>query len=210
MNNPSTGRTAQTVVPCDLAERKTGDEPTAVSRHLTRIALVVLLCVPTGAAISAQTSQGATPTLETTLTPGMTVWLTDAGGREEKTRIVGVSGGIVTTTDGEDSRRLRTTDVVRVRVRHSDSVLDGALIGAGAAVASGLFLCGLTETWENCRDDVGPMFRIGAIGAGIGIGIDALIRGRRTIYEAAHRSTRLRAAPIIARDASGLRISFSF
>ena len=135
---------------------------------------------------SAQTPQG-TRGLETTLIPGTTVWITDSGGREEKAQIVGVSGDIVTAAAGDEVRRLRMTDVMRVRVRQSDSVINGALIGAGVGVASGLFLCGLTEPWENCRDDVGPMFRIGALGAGIGIGIDALIRGRRTIYEAAER-----------------------
>ena len=121
-----------------------------------------------------------------------------------------MSGDIVTTTAGDEIRRLRTTDVMRVRVRHSDPVINGALIGAGAAVASGLFLCGLTETWENCRDDAGPMLRIGALGAGVGIGIDALIRGRRTIYEAAQGSARLHAAPIVARRTGGLQLSLSF
>src|SRR5690242_18479088 len=53
--------------------------------------------------------------------------------------------------------------------RTSDSLLDGALIGAGVAIAGGLFLCTRTEPWENCRDDVGPIVRIGAIGAGVGI-----------------------------------------
>ena len=148
--------------------------------------------------------------LGTILIPGMTVWITDSGGREEKTRIVGVSGDLVTATTGDRIRGLAMTDVVRVRVRHSDRVINGALIGAGVAVASGLFLCHLTETWENCRDDVGPVFRIGAIGAGVGIGLDALIRGRRTIYEAAARSTRLSAAPIFARHAGGLKVSLSF
>jgi hypothetical protein len=180
------------------------------SSWLKRIALLVLLSASTGSAVSAQTPQGAERGLETTLIPGRTVWITESGGREEKTRIVGVSGDTVTVTAGEDVRRLRTTDVLRVRVRHSDSVLNGALIGAGAALASGLFLCSLTETWENCRDDVGPMFLIGAIGAGSGIGIDALIRGRRTIYEAAQGSTRLHAAPIVSRRAAGLRVSVSF
>ena len=140
----------------------------------------------------------------------MTAWITDSGGREEKTEIVSVAGGIVTTTAGQDVRRLRTTDIRRVQVRHSDRVINGALIGAGAAVAAGLFLCSLSESWENCRDEVGPMFRIGAIGAGAGIAVDALIRRRRTIYEAAQPSTRLHAAPLIARDATGLRVSFSF
>jgi hypothetical protein len=177
---------------------------------LKNLALLIVFLAATGSAASAQTPAGAAPGLETTLKPGTTVWITDSGGREEKTRVVGVSGDIVTTSAGGDVRRLRTTDVLRVRVRRSDSLINGALIGAGAAVASGLFLCRLTEPWENCRDDVGPMFRIGALGAGIGIGIDALIRGRRTIYETAQVSTRLHATPIVARHAAGLQLSLSF
>ena len=176
---------------------------------LKRIALLILFSASTGSAVSAQTPQEPQPNLETTLIPGTTVWITDSGGREEKTRIVNLSGDIVTTTAGEEIRRLRTADVMRVRVRQSDSVINGALIGAGAAVATGLLLCSLTETWENCRDDAGPMLKIGAIGAGIGIGIDALIRGRRTIYEASG-STRLSAAPIVTRHARGLQVSLSF
>jgi hypothetical protein len=177
---------------------------------LKRIALLILFSASTGSAASAQTPQGAQRNLETILIPGMTVWITDSGGREERTRIVGVSGDIVTTTAGDEIRRLRTTDVMRVRARHSDSLINGALIGAGAALASGLFLCRLTEPWDVCRGNVGPMFRIGAIGAGVGIGIDALIRGRRTIYEAARGATRLRAAPIVARHGGGLQVSLSF
>ena len=177
---------------------------------LTCIALLVLFSASTGSAASAQPPQGAMRDLGTMLIPGMTVWITESGGREEKARIVGVSGDLVTATTSGGIRRLALTDVVRVRVHDSDRVINGALIGVGVAVASGLFLCHLTETWENCRDDVGPMFRIGAIGAGVGIGLDALIRGRRTIYEAAARSTRLRAAPILARHAGGLKVSLSF
>jgi len=184
--------------------------PIPRSSWLNRIALLILFSAASGPAASAEPPQRATSTLETALIQGRTVWITDAGGREEKTRIVNVSGGVVTASTGTDIRRFRTTDITRVRARHSDSVLNGALIGAGAAVASGLFLCTRTEPWENCRDDVGPMFRIGAVGAGIGIAIDALIRGRRTIYEAAPGSTRLHLAPIVARHAGGLRIALSF
>lgn len=177
---------------------------------LKRLVLVALLSASTGSAVSAQVPRGGNPNLETTLIPGTTVWITDSGGREEKTRILGVSRDIVTTTTGNDIRRLRTMDVMRVRVREADPVINGALMGAGAAVASGLFLCSLTEPWENCFDDIGPMIRIGAIGAGVGIGIDALIRGRRTIYQAAQKSAWLHAAPIVAGRAAGLRVSLSF
>jgi hypothetical protein len=181
-----------------------------ISTWLKRIALLILFSASTASAASAQTPRGSQPNLETNLFPGMTVWTTDSSGREEKTRIIDVSDDILTSTVGSETRRLRQAEVRRVRVRHSDSLINGALIGAGTAVASGLLLCRMMEPWENCRDDVGPMLRIGAVGAGIGIGIDALIRGRRTIYEAPPGSTRVRATPILSRHAGGLQVSVSF
>ena len=124
-------------------------------------------------------------------------------------QVVAASGDTVTTTVENETRQLGAADIVRVRVRRADSVLNGAFIGAGAAVASGLFLCTRTEPWENCRDDVGPILRIAAVGAGIGMGVDALIRGRRTIYEAPH-AAQLGVAPIVGRRATGLQVSLSF
>jgi hypothetical protein len=180
------------------------------SLQLKRIALLIMFSVSAGSQLLAQSTEETEPNLAAALKPGLTAWITDVGGQEEKSRIVDVSGGIVTTNAGTDIRRLRTTDIVRVRVRDSDPVINGALIGAAAGVASGLFLCRLTEPWENCGDDVGAMVRIGAIGAGVGIGIDALIRGRRTIYDAAKGSGRLRATPIIAPHTGGLQVSLIF
>jgi hypothetical protein len=95
-----------------------------------------------------------------------------------------------------------------VTMRESDSLLNGALIGAGVAVASGLAFCTLMEPWDNCRDDVGPMIKIGAIGAGIGMGIDALIR--KKIYQSASGGTEVHAAPLLGRRVQGLRLSVRF
>ena len=63
------------------------------------------------------------------------------------------------------------------------------------------------EPWENCRD-AGPLLQAGAIGAGVGIAIDALIRGRKT--EPAPGSARMYAAPMIGRHAGGVQVSLSF
>jgi hypothetical protein len=157
---------------------------------------------------SGQPRDGAT--VQETLTPGTTAWITDSSGREEKARIVGVSGSVLTVAAMDGVRQLRTSDVVRVRVRESDSVINGALIGAGAAVASGLLMCRAMEPWDVCRSNVGSILRLGALGAGIGVGVDALIRGRRTIYDASQGSLHLHAAPMLARDAAGLQLSLSF
>jgi hypothetical protein len=80
-----------------------------ISVSLRRIALLVGFAC-TGSAVLAQSSQGAQPSLDTALTPGRTLWITDSGGREERMRIVGVSGNVVTARVGEDTRHLSTTE----------------------------------------------------------------------------------------------------
>jgi hypothetical protein len=175
-------------------------------RNWPSFAMLVLFSATTA---SAQTAATVRPDLGNLLTPGMTVWITDSSGQEQRARIVGVTGDAVTTSADGVSRRLTTNDIRRVEVRESDSLLNGALIGAGVAIASGLFLCTRGEPWENCRDDVGPMLRIGAIGAGAGIGIDALIRGRRTIYGADDGAS-VRVAPVLGRDVRALQLSVRF
>ena len=84
------------------------------SLWLKRVALLILFAASTGSPVSAQTRDGAVRSLETTLIPGTTAWVTDHGGLEEKTRIVGVSGDTITTATGDYIRRVRTTDVTRI------------------------------------------------------------------------------------------------
>ena len=102
----------------------------------------------------------------------------------------------------------QTRDTGAVAVRESDSLLNGALIGAGAGVASVLFICSRMEPWHICLDDVGTMAQFGALGAGIGIGVDALIR--KKIYQSASGAAEVYAAPIVGRRAKGFRFSVTF
>jgi hypothetical protein len=182
----------------------------SIYQTIVTVTVLTVFSAWTAPLVWAQTPHNDPRALDSALTPGMTVWITDSSDREEKGRIVGVSSGIVTTTAGGDVRRLDTTDIRRIRARHSDSVVNGALIGAGAAVSSALFLCTRMEPWESCRDDIGPMMLIGGIGAGVGIGIDALIRGRKTIYQGPEGAAELHAVPIIGRRAGGMRLLLAF
>ena len=93
------------------------------------------------------------------------------------------------------------------QTRQSDSLLNGALIGAGAGVAAELLVCRTMEPWEVCRNDVGTMVKFGAIGAGIGMGVDALIR--KKVYTTAS-GNEVHAAPIVGRRAKGMRFSVRF
>jgi hypothetical protein len=64
------------------------------------------------------------------------------------------------------------------------------------------------EPLRNCRDDFGSMAKIGAIGAGIGMGVDALIRKR--VYRSASGAAEVHAAPILGRRAKGVWLSVRF
>jgi hypothetical protein len=115
---------------------------------------------------------------------------------------------LVFTISTASAASAQTPQVSGTTVRESDTLLNGALIGAGTAIASGLVFCTLMEPWDNCRDDVGPMIKIGAIGAGIGMAIDALIR--KKVYQSASGGTEVHAAPILGRRSKGLQLSVSF
>ena len=60
--------------------------------------------------------------------------------------------------------------------RERDPLWNGALIGAATGLAGSRLLCRAMEPWDVCLSDVSSMVTSAAIGAAIGMGIDALIR----------------------------------
>lgn len=151
------------------------------SRWLGTLAVLVsVVLVSTASAASAQTNAPGGYDLGRTRLPTSSVWITADNALTQ--------GG----------------------TRRADSLLNGALIGAGAGVASGVLLCLSMEPWRNCRDDVGPMVGFAAIGAGVGIAIDALIRDRTPITVVPPGSARLYTAPIVARKTGGLKVWVTF
>jgi len=169
----------------------------SVSTWLKGLSLCVLFLVSAAPAALAQTPDAPDPSRQATLISGLT-----SASRQ--------FGDVKPVGTGNVNWRLRGAGATQATVRESDPLWNGLAIGAAVGVASGLFLCRLSEPWENCRDDVGPMLRIGAIGAGIGIAIDALIRDRRTTGDAGKGSLGVNAAPLIARGTRGLQVAVSF
>ena len=123
-------------------------------------------------------------------------------------RVRRLAAAIVLSVFSVSVASAQTPETSGVTVREHDPLINGALIGAGSAVGFGLFMCTRMEPWRNCRDDFGTMVKLGAIGAGIGMGIDALIR--RKVYQSASGETEVHAAPLIGRRATGLRLSVTF
>jgi hypothetical protein len=145
---------------------------------MSRIVLVILLSVISAGNLSAQTRERT----------------------EER--------GSLAAAASDELRRLDAQQGARIERRRNDSVLNGALIGAAAGVASGLLLCRSMEPWEVCNDP-GPLLRVGALGAAIGIGIDALIREREVIYGSTG-STELHLAPLVGRGTKGVQLGLRF
>ena len=155
--------------------------------------------------------------LNTRLKPGDTIWVTDAQGREVKGRI----NSLAPDSLGVDAGGFRTFsagEVSMIRLRQGDSLGNGALIGL--AVGGGLTLAFCLPNTNG--DDkgycyLGALFYAG-VGAGIGVGIDALIPGKKLVaYRAPgtpssseSRHARVSIAPVVTPRAKGVAVSFAF
>jgi len=118
-----------------------------------------------------------------------TVYVTDDSGAETTGRLLRLTpDSIVLLVNGAE----RQFDAARVRriQRRGDSLKNGAIIGAVVGVGMGLLAGGIADCG---RDDPGggcPGTRVAAllvstgVYAAVGAGIDALIQGRTTLYEA--------------------------
>jgi hypothetical protein len=152
--------------------------------------------------------------LNTRLKLGDTVWVTDAQGREIKGRLTSFAPDAV-GVDANGAQVLRADEVRAVEHRRPDSLANGALIGLGVGFATGAGLALWACSEEECSWGEATMFAlvIAGVGTGIGVGVDALIPGRKqVVYRApgASGNARLSIAPVITPRTKGFAVSFAF
>lgn len=165
---------------------------------------------------NAQAVAGNFQELSLKVKPGDTVYVTDDAGQERKARILELSrASLVLSVDGT-RRELGETSVRRIRRRLPDSLWNGAAIGAASVMTlSTVGAVAFADRGEGESfgwSDVGFICYLGAIGAGVGTGIDALIQGRKVIYETPGPTARrsFRVAPVVSARVRRVRISVSF
>jgi len=152
--------------------------------------------------------------LNTRLRPGDTIWVTDAQGREVKGRIAAV-GTDALTVDGGGSKTFSAGDVRLVMERRHDSLANGALIGLGVGgIGTGLACLASADEGQD-QWCLAAAVVYGGIGAAIGLGIDAVIPGKKVVVyrapgAAGAPSARLSVAPFVTPRAKGLAAVFSF
>ena len=177
-------------------------------------ALVAALSLAAPAPCAAQEPVRDFSQLNTRLRPGDTIWVTDAQGREVKGRILSLSTDAL-TLEGASRRSFGSPDVTAIQLRRNDSLGNGALIGLGVGGGLTLVACLVSVESSDAGWCAAAAAVYGGIGAGIGVGIDALIPGKKTLAYRAPGSTnaaraRVRVVPVITPRVKGLAVSFGF
>jgi hypothetical protein len=179
------------------------------------IALFVLLTLAPMMA-SAQTVASNFQELRFKVKPGDTVYVTDDAGRERKARILDLSPALLVLSVDRTRRDLSENNVKRIRQRLPDPLLNGAMIGAASVMTlstvSSIAFSDRSENETFGWADVGFILYLGAIGAGVGTGIDALIQGRKIIYEMPDGASppSFGVSPVLSPGVRGVRVSVSF
>ena len=149
--------------------------------------------------------------LQVLVKPGDRISVTDVNGTLSQGMIAALSRSTLQLTVAGAPRDLSESDVVMIRQRRRDSLTNGATIGA---VVGGVFgiLGGVLACAEQGNCAGSAVFAVSiftAMGAGAGVGIDALIVRQQTIYRRG-TSGRLDVKPVFSAGRKGIAFTVSF
>lgn len=152
----------------------------------------------------------------TGLKPGDTVYVTDRTEQRIKGKLAGVTGSSVTLTVHGSRREFALQDLREIRVRQSDRLRNGALIGLGAGIGAGLL--GIRQTCDlpdrECAVIAGTVLvPIGAgLGALTGAVVDALIHKSSLVYQNPAQGPRAAVSfsPLVGAGRRGLALAIRF
>jgi hypothetical protein len=143
-----------------------------------------------------------------------TVYVLDNTGAETSGKLLRLNpDSIVLLVDGAE-RRFETARVARIQKR-GDSLRNGAIIGAVVGVAMGILTAGISDCpgdhpGGGCPGSRAALFLVSTgVYSAIGVGIDALIPGRTTLYEASKAppaAARLGSTPIAFGGGAALNV----
>lgn len=148
------------------------------------------------------------------ISAGDTIYVTDQSGRELSADVLDVSDATLGVRISGERRNINEADVLRIRQRQRDSLWNGALIGLGVGIGSGALLAQFSDdcSYSGGSACVGPALQLGAGCAAVGAGIDALIRGRRVIYQrpSSGVSRRVTVAPTFSASVNAIVLTWGF
>jgi len=182
--------------------------------HVALAVAVMALGVSIPCAAWAQVSVPSFDQLGAAVKIGDTVYVTETTGREYKGKITGLSAASLTLETGGVSRDFPAASITAIARRKRDSLLTGALIGAGAGVFAGWFWARGEDAWDfEMPNEFAYYALFAGMGAGVGIAVDAAVPGKKvTIYPAAPVSStaKIHVLPICAPGRRGVAVRLVF
>jgi len=128
------------------------------------------------------------------LNVGDTVTVEATDGAEVRGRVVRMAPDAIVVRGPSAERMVDASGVLQVSAC-CDSLQNGTLIGLGSGAAFGVFFAaGFSDNGAGEDAIVGALI-FGGIGAGLGVGLDALVRSDRLIYRAPAVTPRARFGP---------------
>lgn len=149
------------------------------------IPILIAALVPSG--VCAQDSATGWPAQ--TSSGLSTVYVRDDSGAETSGKLLHLNPDSIVILVGGAERRFEAARVTRIQ-RRGDSLRNGAIIGAIVGVGLGFITAGFADcpgdrAGGGCPGSRASLFLVSTgVYAAIGTGIDALIPGRTTLYEA--------------------------
>jgi len=121
-------------------------------------------------------------------------------------------------TAGGVERTFSEQDVFEIRQRRPDSLVNGAIWGA-AILGGGVSALLITAcAIDGCQGEDAPLLIAAGliytgIGAGVGVGIDAMIQGKHPVYRNPNRTVYapgFHIAPVLSARRKGVALSYTF
>ena len=135
---------------------------------------------------------------------GQVAEVVDNSGLTVRGKVLEISSSKLVLTGGTGTRSFTGEDVTVIRRAGPiwDGAIKGAIIGAAPWILFATNCNGCEGLWTGAASTA-------AMGAAIGVGIDALF-GPRTVYRASPPSRTVRFVPTLSRERKGVRAAISF
>ena len=184
-----------------------------MKRYIAVVLAVMIWSAISGAAeLSAQVASSFEQ-LQVLVKAGDKVEILGADGTSTKGQIVSLTPASLRLATNGRIRDYDQKDALVVKQKRGDSIWNGAVIGAASGAGFGLVSWIGSGGCDCTAGEIASYVGVSsALGAGIGMSIDALIRHHKTIYNSPVRSTssRIGVAPLIAGGRKGVALRISF
>jgi hypothetical protein len=178
---------------------------------------VVLMLAAAPHVVTGQEIAGSFDQLRVLVKAGDKVRVTDATGRETTGKIADLSPTLLALLVDGQRREILEHDISTIRQRRTDTLATGAKVGFGIGAGLGLLVAlQVASAYDEVGAGVIPAitFVYGTLGAGVGVGIDALVTREQVIYAARTRTASTAAAvkirPLVTRARQGVVVSIGF